>query len=416
MTTSPRTVSEMRICSLYFPTAETAVKVGFSRCRGAYRDASTLFEVPTEQYEDAVRRVTQPVDGLGAERPPATPEEALRLRRGTVSYQQALRIAQAGRIKGITIDPESAAIRCDFRYGMSFALIYAHARWSGASERVAVATALGASLRAGPSSAIHGFLSARLDGAHGVSSTSAGTRGALSGTASSPLGLGVADGALRSLSTIAGPVGYGPAGLIASASPLASTVAIGVANLDFYRAALERSISWTQFTKNMIIKSSGILVGGGGWASGAALGSAMGGPLGAFVGGLVGALSGGSVGAVGAKRVADRFIEDDAMRLMAIVQQRAEASARTYMLTREEIEAFATRLKAVTDAAWLRRLFRSIRAAEGSEGARGHQVSFRLIDREIETMCEAILESRPRIVLPSAETVDLLLEEIGLID
>ncbi|MGB5736946.1 MAG: hypothetical protein WBM40_21140, partial [Thiohalocapsa sp.] len=155
-------VSEVRVCSLYFPTAEAAVNAGFSRDPGPDRDANTLLEVPAEQYVDAVRRLTLPVDGLGAEPPSPTLGEMLRLRQGTVSYQQALRIAQAESVEGVTIAPETEAILCNFPYGMSFALEYARARWSGGTERVAVATALGASIKAGPSSAIHGLLSARL--------------------------------------------------------------------------------------------------------------------------------------------------------------------------------------------------------------------------------------------------------------
>ncbi|MGB5733155.1 MAG: hypothetical protein WBM40_01765, partial [Thiohalocapsa sp.] len=209
--------------------------------------------------------------------------------------------------------------------------------------------------------------------------------------------------------------GYGHAGLVAGAGPLASTVAIGVANLDFYRAALERSISWRQFTKNMIVKTSGIVIGTSGWASGAALGSAVGGPFGALVGGVVGALSGGGIGAVGAKRVTDRFIDDDAIRLMTLVQRRAEALAFAHMLTAREVEGFGAELKATIDAAWLRRLFRSIRAAKGSRGAIGYRTSYRLVDRELELLCKEIRERRQQIVLPSAETVNLLLEEIGLI-
>ena len=409
-------ISEMQICSVYFPTTEAAVNAGFTPITGAHPGACTLLELPAEQYRDARLRVRQHVDGLGAERHAAPSRAALRLRQGTVSYQQARRIAQAGRVEGVIINPETAAILCDFPYGMSFALEYARARWAGGTERAAAATALAASLEAGPSSAIQGLISARLGPAHRVSSKSASTEGALSGTASSPLGRGVTQGALRSLSSIAGPVGYGHAGLFAGASPLASTVAIGVANLDFYRAALERSISWTQFTKNMIVKTSGIVIGTGGWASGAALGSAVAGPFGALFGGLVGALSGGSIGAVGAKRVADRFIEDDAMRLLTIVRQRAEKVAFEYMLTGDEVESFAARLKADIDAAWLRRLFRSIQAADGSGSAKGQQASFRLVDCELETMCKEILERRPYIVLPSAKTVSLLLEEIGLLD
>jgi hypothetical protein len=407
--------SQISVRSIYCPTVEATVEASFAVDATASLDAQTLLEVPGEQYSEAADLITQSADSPDTGPTLLTPAGTYRIRRGTVSYQQALRIAQARRIDGVEIDPDTSMVNCDFPYGMSFALEYARARWSGGSERAAVAVALSASLKAGPSSSMNGLLSARLSAGRGSLSRSARTDGAISGVASSPLGRGAADGALRSLSTMAGPVGSGHLGLLAGASPVASTVAMGVANLDFYRAALERSISWKQFTKNMAIKASGIFVGAGGWASGSALGSVLGGPVGALVGGLVGALSGGSLGAVGAKRVADRFIEDDAIRLMAIVQQRSEELAFEYMLTAEEIDEFAKRIKTLINPAWLRRMFRIAQAANSSESGAAIRAARCFADRELGRVCSELVELRPRIAPPSAESVNLVLVEIGLL-
>lgn len=408
--------SQVCIRSVYCPTVEATVEASLAVNADASLDAHRLLEVPEEQYLEAADLITQAADPPDQGPSLLTPAGTCRIRRGTVSYRQALRIAQARRIDGVDVDSDTSTVNCDFPYGMSFALEYARARWSGGGERAAVAVALSSSLNAGASSSMHGLLSARLGAGRGSFSRSARTEGAISGMASSPLGRGAADGALRSLSTIAGPVGYGYVGLLAGASPVASTVAMGVANLDFYRAALKRSISWTQFTKNMAIKASGIFVGAGGWASGSALGSVLGGPLGAFVGGLVGALSGGSLGAVSAKRVADRFIEDDAVRLMAIVQQCSEELAFEYMLTAEEIDEFAKRIKTLIDAAWLRRMFRTAQAVNTSRSGDAIRAARRFADRALGGICSELVELRPRIAPPSAESVNLVLAEIGLLE
>jgi len=391
------------------------MKASFAMSANASQDAHALLEVPADQYQGGVDLVTQAAAQPDKEPAILTPEGTYRIRRGTVTYRQALRIAQSRRLDGVDIEPETLTVRCEFPYGMSFALAYARARWSGGSERAAVAVALSTSLDAGPSSAMHGLLSARLGAGRRSYSKSAGSEGAISSMASSPVGRGAADSALRSLSTMAGPVGYGQLGLLAGASPVASTVALGVANLDFYRAALQRSISWAQFTKNMAIKASGIFGGAGGWASGSALGSAVGGPVGALVGGLVGALSGGTLGAVSAKRVADRFLEDDADRLMAIVRQRSEELAFEYMLTAEEIDEFAKRIKTLIDAAWLRRMFRVAQAAGVSRSGDAMGDARRFADRELDKVCSGLVERRPRIAPPSADAVNRVLAEIGLL-
>ncbi len=409
-------LGEVQIRTVYFATAEATVNAGFAPRKLAFRNASMLLEVPADQYEVAVRLVAGTVNRLGAESPAPTLEGTPCLRRGTVSYKQALRVARAGRIDGVGIDPETSAILCDFPYGLSFALEYAHARWSGGTERAAVARALVASLKAGPSSAVHGLLAARLGLAGRGSAKAATAEGALSGVANSPFGHGAAEGALRTLSIMAGPVSSGHLGLLAGAGPIASTVAIGVANLDFYRAALQRSISWTQFTKNMAIKTSSIVVGAGGWASGAVLGSAVGGPIGALLGGIAGALSGGSLGAAGAKRVADRFIDDDATRLMAIVRQGSEELAFEYLLNAGEIDRFAARIKMLVTAAWLRRMFQTARTAAKSGDTDGSRASRRFAHRELDKICREIVALRPRIALPSAGALNVLLEEIGLLE
>lgn len=221
---------------------------------------------------------------------------------------------------------------------------------------------------------------------------------------------------MRALSSMTTPAGTGQLVLLSCAGPLASTVAIGVGNLDFYRAALERSISWTQFTKNTVIQTTGIAVGTGGWAGGAVLGAALGGPVCALVVGIAGALSAGGLGAVGAKRIADRFVEDDASQSMAIVRRRSEQLAFEYLLTTGEIERFAARVKDLVDSAWLRRMFRLGRTAAKTNGGDWTKGSRRFVDRELDKICREIARRRAPVVLPRASDLDVLLQETRLLE
>jgi len=414
---SDRSISRgLRIRSVYFPTVEATVNAAFDLRSRSYRKPDSLLEVPADQYQATVRRIARLMDGSGPVSSTPELEGTRRLKRGAVSYKQALRIARAGRIDGVALDAETGAVHCDFPYGLSFALEHARARWAGGTERAAVAMALGASLKAGPTSAVRGLFSARLAPTGKASMKSARTNGAQSGVAYSPLGQGATEGTLHTLSSITSPAATGQLGLLACVGPLASTVATGVANLDFYRAALERSISWTQFTKNLVIRTTGIVAGAGGWGGGAVLGSALCGPAGALIGGVAGALSAGGLGAVGAKRIADRYVEDDAMRSMVIVRQRSEQLALEYLLTTGEVGRFAARIKTLVDAAWLRRMFKSGRGAAKSGDGDGIKASRRFADRKLDKVCRAIVERRAPIVLPRASVVNVLLEEIGLLE
>jgi hypothetical protein len=213
-----------------------------------------------------------------------------------------------------------------------------------------------------------------------------------------------------------GPDKASQLGLLAGASPLTSTVAIGVANLDFYRAALARSISWTQFSKNLVVRTSGIIGGLGGWTSGAVVGSAVGGVAGALIGGIAGALSGGSLGSAGAKRVADRLVKDDAVRLMEIVQRGPEDLAFDHLLTHLELRRFAQEIQVLVDASWLRRMFQAGRGQDQSGPSSDAELWARFARRELEEVCSKIVKKRRRITLPSPESALTLLESIGLLD
>jgi hypothetical protein len=416
LTRSGRSICRgLRLRSVYFPTVKATVNAAFDLRSRSYRDRDTLLEVPADQYQATVRWIARLMDGSGPVSCAAGLEGTRRIKRGTVSYRQALRIACAGHIDGVVLDAETRAVHCDFPYGLSFALEHAYARWVGGSERAAIAMALRASLKAGPSSAVHSLLSARLVPTGETSPKSARAKGELSGVAYLPLGQGATEGTLGALASMTSPAATGQLVLLACAGPLASTVATGIGNLDLYRAALERSISWTQFTKNTVIQTTGIAIGTGGWAGGVILGSALGGPVCALIGGVAGALSAGGLGAVGAKRIADRFVEDDAMRSMAVVRQRSEQLAFEYLLTTGEIDRLAVRIKAVVDAAWLRRMFRIGRAAAKSGGGDGIAASRRFASRELDKICREIVKRRTPVVLPRASVVNVLLEEIGLL-
>lgn len=404
-----------RIRSVYLPTVEATVNAAFDLHSRSYREPDCLLEVPADQYQAVVRRIAHLMEGSVLASSVPGIDGTRRLKRGAVTYKQALRIARAGRIDGVALDAKTRAVHCDFPYGLSFALEHARARWAGGGERAAVAMALRASLIAGPSSPVHGLLSARLAPTANAPMKSTQAKGALYGVAGSPLGRGAAESTMRTLSPVTGSAA-GQLGLLASTGPLVTAVAIGVANLDFYRAALERSISWTQFTKNVVISTTGIVVGTGGWAGGAVLGSALGGPACALIVGVAGALSAGGLVAVGAKRIADRFVEDDALRLMAITRRRSERLAFEYLLTTREIDQFAAQIKTLVDPTWLRGMFKAGRAAAKSAGGDAAKASRRFADRELNKVCRKIVKRRARIVLPNAGVVNALLEETGLLE
>lgn len=75
---------------------------------------------------------------------------------------------------------------------------------------------------------------------------------------------------------------------------------------DFYRAAISGSVSWAQFSKNLMVNGAGVAGGAGGWMGGAAVGAAVGSAfpvvgtaIGGFVGGMLGTMASGAAASAG---------------------------------------------------------------------------------------------------------------------
>jgi len=87
-------------------------------------------------------------------------------------------------------------------------------------------------------------------------------------------------------------------------------------------------ISGTQLFKSVTTTASSVAGGSGGWwagaAGGAAVGSAVpiiGTAVGGFIGGLLGSIAGSTAASKVASSVLDEFIEDDAKKMLAIVEE-----------------------------------------------------------------------------------------------
>jgi hypothetical protein len=405
-----RAVGGIQIQSKYFQSASETVASAFDSSTGAYRYPGQLLEVPNDQYEACVelmrRRIAQgQVPGA------SNPAEAEAIvMKGSVSYRQARNIAKAGNVDSIVFDATTQAVTSTCTFAISFGISYAQSAWRGEDPNKAVRDALEMGFVAGSTTLITGVLSAQLlrtkVAALGVVSIRSGVK-AVSGT---PLGLKavhqIAAGSLGKAVTGAAAASH-VSKLLRSNAVTASVATVVTSTPDFYRAAFERSISWTQFTKNTSINVAGVVSGTAGWISGAAAGAAVGTavPLigtaaGAVAGGLIGALGGGIGGASLAKVAADRMVEDDAKAIFRAISDEMLLLASEYLLNEAEFERVGAEARKTLDAKRLRGLFK--RSKKGVDRA-----ALTLeIRREFEPLFERISRERPRIIMPDPETVN----------
>jgi gas vesicle protein len=337
------------------------------------------------------------------------PEEAKSIiKKGTVTYKQARNIAKAGNIDSIKFDAKTNAVTSGYIFAISFAVGYAKAKWEGKDNKEATEIALKSAIAAGATTFVTGVVTAQVLRTRGAAIGVVAMRSGVKTVYKTSLGKTAVE---KIAQASLGKAVYGAAAVNHVSKLLRSNVVTSViatvatTTPDFCRATLARSISWTQFGKNLTVNAVGVAGGVGGWMGGAAIGTAVtgGNPVGGVVGGIVGALAGGTAGSAGTKFVADKFVEDDAKQMLTIVKKVAEQLVFEYMLSEDEISSFADEFKKLVTGKWLRTMY-----AAGNSGNRP-KLCEEFAVKEIEPICEKIIMKRKTIFLPTPEDV---LEEI----
>jgi len=412
-----RIVDGLKVQSKYFQTASDTVASAFDSASGSYRYSGQVLEVPKDQYEACVElmrsRITQGrVPGVDN---PADAEKIIR--RGTVTYKQALNIARAGNVDSLLFDAQTQAVTSSYVFAVSFIAAFVQNRCQGVNAQQATRAALENGLAAGGTTFLTGVVSAQIlrtkAAAIGVVTVRSGLKAVSTTTIGREAIQRIAAGSL-------GKAVYGAAAvnhvskLLRSNAVTGTIAAIVTSSPDFYRALFDRSISWRQFTKNLSVNVAGVIGGSAGWIGGAAFGATVGSivpvlgtAVGGAVGGILGALGVGIGISSAAKAIADRFADDDSEALLPILQSEIELLCFEYLLTEKEVERIAGEIGRTANSKWLRRMFKATK--DGTEDKmRGH------VRREFEPNFETILRERPKVFLPTTKEVET--ELLGLIE
>jgi hypothetical protein len=405
-----RIVNGLKVQSKYCQSASETVKSAFDQPSGSYRYPGQVLEVPRDQYEDCVELMREKISAgkVPGSSNPADAEKIIR--KGMITHTQARNIARAGNIDSLVFDAESQAITVSGVFAISFCVAYAHSKWRGDDSHAAVRNALEVGLAAGCTTLVTGVVGAQLlrtkAAAIGVTSVENGLK-SVSRTALGRKAIHqVATGSLRKAVTGVAAVKH-VAKLVRSNAVTAAVAAVVTSTPDFYRATFDKSISWRQFVKNTSINVVGVASGTAGWIGGAAAGAAIGSVVpvvgtaaGAVAGAFGGALGVGIGGAKLAKVVADRVVDDDSKKLLQMIQDALRELACEYLLTEAELDRVGVEARRTLTAKCLRGIFK--RSKKGSD----RDALVVLIRKEFEPLFESIVSERPRIILPSPETLD----------
>lgn len=274
----------------YYSSARQSVDAAFRN--GQYRYKGMKLEVPSDQYEEAVRRFAELTD-------PHTARQTVI--KGSVTYKEACNIAKAGNLDSIKFDVKTQSVACGVACGLSFVVSYAKAIHDGKTHSEALK-------EAGKTAAKSGLTTMAL----GVA-TQQFLRTTVGRTAAAAITHAIRPAVASAMSTSAGravltPVASAMAGKQVAGAAARNVLTAGVRTNVIVGAGLSavavgsniRKCCKGEMTAGECVQESvadvaGVGGGMAGFSAGAALGSLIPIPV---VGTLVGGLIGGTFGTI----------------------------------------------------------------------------------------------------------------------
>ena len=381
------------IQSKYYSTARDSINACFND-NGVFRYIDSdgqpmMVEVASDQYDDAVAIMRQCIkDG---KIPGVTdPDQANNIvKKGTVTYKQACRIAKAGTIESLKYDSVNACVESAYSFGISSVVQFAVSMWNGEELKTALKLSVYTGLKVGGTSFVVSVLSSQLSKA-GLNSLLVSSSEAVV-KLMGPKAAAVFVNAFRTGGNIYGAAAMRSAAKLLRGNAITAAVSLVILTVPDVIEIFRGRISAKQLMKNVAQTGGGIAGGLGGWYGGAALGSLILPGVGTVIGGIVGSVGGGYIVQLLTGKVADLFAEDDADEMIDIISLEFESMAEEYLLNEEEVGTVVEKLNQTIDANMLKDMF-----ASSSREVYAREVILRPIFNEI-------AENRTVIEIPTEE-------------
>lgn len=339
-----RYVDGIHIQSKYCAKAATSIGRCFDDETGLFRywnkDGTPMqIEVPSDQYPRAVQSMRDRIKN--GKVPGVTDSDQAEniVRKGNLTYKQAVNIAKSGTIESLTFDTVNGVYVGAVSGSISAAISFAQSIWNGEDIAVATKSSAYTFLCVGGTSLATSIVVSQLGRTafeRAFRSTSEKIVGALS------------DKAIHALvKSLSGKALYGAAATKTLQKLLRGNIAaMVVTNVvlslgDIYHICNDR-ISGAQLSKNVTNLAVGTT---GGWLGAALAGAAAGsvipglGTVGGFIAGAAGAVVGGTAAGAISSSAMDYVITDDSVADQIIFEQQLVAVATDFLLMKEEVDA-----------------------------------------------------------------------------
>lgn len=321
-------------------------------------------EVPADKYEAAVQAMENRIKD-GQVPGIKDPEKAKELvKKSPFKYEQVKNIAKFGTVESIAYDAMNGAIVSTSAMGISAVMTFATSIWNGEDFDVALEEAVYSGIKVGGTTFITAVLSSQL-ARTGLNSALVGSSETLVNLMG-PKASAYLVNAFRSGKNIYGAAAMKSASKMLRGNVITSAVSVVVLSSFDIANIFSGRISGAQLFKNVANTVSSVGGGTAGWVAGAATGAAIGSAIpivgtaiGGVVGGIVGSFAGGAAAGKVSSTILDQFIEDDANKMIAIIQETFVQLAEDYLLNKNEAENITDKLKEKLTGTLLKDMFSS---------------------------------------------------------
>jgi TPR repeat protein len=409
-----RLVNGINIQTKYCATGSKCISECFDDS-GAFRylnpDGTPMqIEVPSDDkiYNGAVDAMKDAIR-KGKIQGVTDPEKASEIiKRGNFTHDQSRLIAKAGSVESLCFDAVNGVELAGYAGGISAAISFAIAIWSGEDFEVALESACYSGLKVGGIAWVSSIVSSQV-GRTGVEQSLRGTTDWLTSQIGPKASHWIVEGLNTSSKSLnASSAINNMSKLLRGSAVTTAVTTVVLSSVDLYNIFNGR-ISGAQLFKNITTTVSGLAGGVGGWgvggaAAGAAAGSIIpgagtlvGAGMGAL-GSLLGSFAGGAVSQKVAKFVLDKFIEDDAIEMTDIIEGVFVEMSQLLLISKDEAEKIMDGLNSVDLSAELINMYESS-------------------DREffacelLEPLFAEVIRNRTIISLPAN---DQMLEKVGM--
>ena len=326
-------------------------------------------EVPSDKYDEAVNAMKEKIRNGQIKGVTDESEAENIVRKGHFTYAQAKNIAKAGTVESLTYDSVNGIITAASAFGVTVTISFATSIWNGEDVDKALKIAAYSGLKVGGTAFITSVLASQLSKL-GLNSALVSSSEAIV----SMLGPKASAVLINAFRIGSKPI-YGAAAMKSAAKLLRSnaiTTSITFVVLSAHDVAdiFNGKISGKQFVKN--VTKTGATIGAGtvGYIAGAAAGSSLSKKIlgdsnnkylkmASLVTGIVVSTISGSVANKAADAVANVFMEEDADKMIKIIQDVFTELSSEYLLSAKEAEKSIDKLKDKLDEKVLKNIFAS---------------------------------------------------------